>query len=186
MKKLAEDCQVPHQLESLQGSHRDGNNLKFSYLPKSEQKQMNWLQVIFFLCIFNSSIIKFVFQQLFVYLSLNIIRKKTKYLPLIKHVYYVLFLAVSRPSQIYEDLSSDEEGIETDSIPRRSPRKHQDSRPKDSSPTQRRRMTALPPLESDDSERAVHGRSPSTPTASGYPMPPESEFFVVKFLIFFC
>lgn len=166
MKKLAEDCKVPHQLESLPGSHRDGNNLKFSYLSKSEQKQMNWLQVIF-LCIFNSSIIKFVFQQLFVYLSLNIIRKKTKYLPLIKHVYYVLFLAVSRPSQIYEDLSSDEEGIETDSIPRRSPRKHQDSRPKDSSPTQRRWMTALPPLESDDSERAVHGRRPSTPTASG-------------------
>ncbi|XP_052709493.1 uncharacterized protein LOC128184164 isoform X2 [Crassostrea angulata] len=91
-----------------------------------------------------------------------------------------LSAAVSRPSQIYEDLSSDEEENETESIPRRSPRKHKDSRPKDSSPTQRnssptqrRRMTALPPLESDDSERSVDRRSPSTPTASGYPMPTE-------------
>lgn len=31
-------------------------------------------------------------------------------------------------------------------------------------------MTALPPLESDDSERPVDRKSPSTPTASGYPM----------------
>lgn len=91
-----------------------------------------------------------------------------------------LSAAVSRPSQIYEDLSSDEEENETESIPRRSPRKHKDSRPKDSSPTQRnfsptqrRRVTALPPLESDDSERPVDMRSPSTPTASGYPMPTE-------------
>lgn len=93
---------------------------------------------------------------------------------------YELSAAVPRPSQIYEDLSSDEEENETESIPRRSPRKHKDSRPKDSSPTQRnssptqrRRMTALPPLESDDSERPVDRRSPSTPTASGYPMPTE-------------
>lgn len=91
-----------------------------------------------------------------------------------------LSAAVSRPSQIYEDLSSDDEENETESIPRRSARKHKDSRPKDSSPTQRnssptqrRRMTALPPLESDDSERPVDMRSPSTPTASGYPMPTE-------------
>lgn len=126
-------------------------------------------------------------------LGFNIIRKKTKYLRLIKHVYFVLLLAVSRPSQIYEDLSSDDEENETESIPRRSHRKHKDSRPKDSSPTQRnfsptqrRRIKALPPLESEDSERPVDRRSPSTPTASGYPMPTESEFLVVKFSSFFC
>lgn len=150
------------------------------------------MQVIIFLSSFNSSINKVFFQQLFVYLSFNIIRKKI----VTTHqtcILYVLLLAVSRPSQIYEDLSSDEEENETESIPRRSPRKHKDSRPKDSSPTQRnssptqrRRMTALPPLESDDSERPVDRRSPSTPTASGYPMLTESEFLVVKFLVFCC
>nr|XP_034316493.1 uncharacterized protein LOC117685971 [Crassostrea gigas] len=47
---------------------------------------------------------------------------------------------------------------------------------KDSSPTQRNfspTQKALPPLESEDSERPVDRRSPSTPTASGYPMPTE-------------
>lgn len=125
------------------------------------------MQVIIFLSSFNSSINKVFFNSFSYILVLTYSEKKI----VTTHqtcILYVLLLAVSRPSQIYEDLSSDEEENETESIPRRSPRKHKDSRPKDSSPTQRnssptqrRRMTALPPLESDDSERPIDRRSPA-------------------------
>lgn len=41
MKLAVEGCQVPKQLEGLQGYPRDGNNLLFNNVTESKQNEMN-------------------------------------------------------------------------------------------------------------------------------------------------